>query len=89
MNDWRYWVILGLLIVIAVCVVWRDYDHGKQVTDLVAELDELAGEYHTPADRVAALEEYVDHMAQIVTALEQQRLATGRHAHTGSTAAAA
>lgn len=72
--QWGAWVVVGVAFVL---ILWgiradrRDYD------DITADLDELAGDYHTPADRIAALIRRVDALEAHVAGDEQP---SGRHA---------
>lgn len=83
--GWAAWVVVLLAYAL---VLWGVRADRRDYTEIRADLDELAGEHHSPADRMAALEQFADDTADIVTTLEQQRLATGRHAHTGQDRAA-
>ena len=69
------WVVSALVVVAVVLVCWGLHADSRERTEHRAVLDELAGDYHSPADRMAAVEETLDGLVAHVN--EQEAPPTG------------
>jgi len=74
------WLAWGVVVVAFGLVCWGLRADSRERTEIRAVLDELAGDYRSPADRIAAVE---DQLGEVVAHLDGNAPAAGRHAHTG------
>lgn len=75
------WAAWAVIVVAFVVIAWGLRADRRDYEELTAQLDELAGDYHSPADRLAAVEGHLDALVEHVTDAESPP--TGRHAATG------
>lgn len=75
------WVAWVLVVIAFVVLAWGTRTDHTDLVKARAQLVELAGHHHSPADRLTALEEFATSLGEVVVAIEQSRPGTGRHAH--------
>lgn len=71
-------IVVLLMVLIGICLFGVIYEifRDRKLSELQAELDEAAGPYHSPADRIKALEA---DLQAIVDELSGGQEPTGRH----------
>ncbi|MCZ2837160.1 hypothetical protein [Modestobacter sp. VKM Ac-2985] len=80
-------IALTVLVVLAASIaIWGTYADRRDYLEIRADLDELAGDFHSPADRAARQESDLGQLDRRLVDVEHEltgdQPSSGRHAHT-------